>query len=143
MVVVLIIAILIAIAIPSFLGARSRASDRAAQSSLRVALTAAKITFTETNDFTTASQATLATIEPSITFVPGGASTGFKSVSIIAAPGGQTWWAAALSNSGKCFGIEDNASPTSAGTTYAGTVTVLATPCQAPAADPGWTDSRW
>ena len=34
MVVVLIIAILIAIAIPTFLGARGRAQDRAAQSSL-------------------------------------------------------------------------------------------------------------
>ena len=36
MVVVLIIGILIAIAIPTFLGARARAQDRAAQSSLRV-----------------------------------------------------------------------------------------------------------
>ncbi len=42
MVVVLIIAILIAIAIPTFLGARGRANDRAAQSSLRNGLTAAK-----------------------------------------------------------------------------------------------------
>jgi type IV pilus assembly protein PilA len=39
MVVVLIIAILIAIAIPTFLGARSRAQDRVAQSNLRNALT--------------------------------------------------------------------------------------------------------
>jgi type IV pilus assembly protein PilA len=143
MVVVLIIAILIAIAIPSFLGTRSRASDRAAQSSLRVALTAAKITFTDTNDFSTATQATLATIEPSLVFVPAGPSTSFKSISIIAAPGGQTWWATALSKSGKCFGIEDSATPGAGGTTYAGTTTVLASPCQAPAADPGWTDTRW
>ena len=42
MVVVLIIAILIAIAIPTFLGAQDRARDRAAQSDLRNALTAAK-----------------------------------------------------------------------------------------------------
>jgi type IV pilus assembly protein PilA len=42
MVVVLIITILIAIAIPTFLGARSRAQDRAAQSNLRNALTAEK-----------------------------------------------------------------------------------------------------
>ena len=41
MVVVLIIAILLAIAIPSFLGARSKAQDRAAQSNARNALTAA------------------------------------------------------------------------------------------------------
>jgi type IV pilus assembly protein PilA len=143
MVVVLIIAILIAIAIPTFLGSRSRANDRAAQSSLRVALTAAKITLTDTNDFSTATQATLATIEPSLSFVAGGASTGFKSVSIIAAPSGQTWWATALSKSGNCYGIEDSAVPGSGGTTYAGTTTVLGSPCQAPAADPGWTDTRW
>src|ERR1041384_2369737 len=42
MVVVLIIAILIAIAIPTFLGARRRAQDKQAQSNLRNALTAEK-----------------------------------------------------------------------------------------------------
>jgi len=42
MVVVLIIAILIAIAIPTFLGAQDRARDRAAQSDLRNAFTAAR-----------------------------------------------------------------------------------------------------
>jgi type IV pilus assembly protein PilA len=48
MVVVLIITILIAIAIPTFLGARSRAQDRAAQSNLRDALTAEKTTTSTT-----------------------------------------------------------------------------------------------
>ena len=48
MVVVLIIAILIAIAIPTFLGARQRANDRAAQSSLRNALTAVAPVFDNT-----------------------------------------------------------------------------------------------
>ena len=52
MVVVLIIAILIAIAIPTFLGARERANDRAAQSSLRNGLTAAKTIFTDGSDYT-------------------------------------------------------------------------------------------
>ena len=42
MVVVLIIGILIAIALPTFLGARQRAQDRAAQSNLRNGLAAAK-----------------------------------------------------------------------------------------------------
>jgi type IV pilus assembly protein PilA len=56
MVVVLIIAILIAIAIPTFLGARNRAEDRAAQSDLRNGLTAEKTVYTdgETYDATTA-----------------------------------------------------------------------------------------
>jgi type IV pilus assembly protein PilA len=47
MVVVLIIAILIAIAVPVFLGARVRAQDRAAQSDLRNALTAARVFYTD------------------------------------------------------------------------------------------------
>ena len=47
MVVVLIIAILIAIAIPQFLGARSRAQDAAAKSDLRNALTAEKTSYTD------------------------------------------------------------------------------------------------
>ena len=42
MVVVLIIGILVAIALPTFLGARNRANDKAAQSGLRNALAAAK-----------------------------------------------------------------------------------------------------
>src|SRR5438270_11349853 len=42
MVVVLIIAILIAIAIPTFLGARQRAQDKQAQSNIRNALTTEK-----------------------------------------------------------------------------------------------------
>ena len=51
MVVVLIIGILIAIALPTFLGARERAQNRAAQSSLRNALVAAKTAYTDTSDY--------------------------------------------------------------------------------------------
>ena len=51
MVVVLIIAILIAIAIPTFLGLRSRAQNRSAQSDLRNALTAAKAFYTDDESF--------------------------------------------------------------------------------------------
>lgn len=47
MVVVLIIAILIAIAIPTFLGAQDRARNRAAQSEIRNALTAAEAISTD------------------------------------------------------------------------------------------------
>ena len=51
MVVVLIIGILIAIALPTFLGARSRAQNRAAQSDLRNTLVAAKTSYTDTNNY--------------------------------------------------------------------------------------------
>src|SRR5437762_14388468 len=77
MVVVLIIAILIAIAIPTFLGARARAQDRAAQSSLRNALVAAKTIFTDNNDYTQATVTNMTSVEPSLTYVAAGtASTG-------------------------------------------------------------------
>src|SRR5260221_1155703 len=69
MVVVLIIAILIAIAIPQFLGARGRAQDRAAQSSLRNALTAAKTAYTDASTYTTATQVELPAVEPSLCYV--------------------------------------------------------------------------
>ncbi len=51
MVVVLIIAILLAIAIPTFLGARNSANARAAQSNLRNALTAEQTQWTNTQAF--------------------------------------------------------------------------------------------
>ena len=52
MVVVLIIGVLIAIALPTFLGARTRAQDRAAQSNLRTALGAGLTYYAEAGDWT-------------------------------------------------------------------------------------------
>ena len=66
MVVVLIIAILIAIAIPTFLGARQRAQDRAAQSDLRNGLTAEKTAYTDASTYSTAAQMVTLNIEPSL-----------------------------------------------------------------------------
>jgi type IV pilus assembly protein PilA len=67
MVVVLIIAILLAIAIPTFLGARSRAQDRAAQSNLRNALTTEKTYYTDAQVYSkTISDMTA--IEPNLVF---------------------------------------------------------------------------
>ena len=67
MVVVLIIAILIAIAIPTFLGLRRRAQDRAAQSDLRNGLTNAKAFFADDEAYTNATPANLNAQEPSLT----------------------------------------------------------------------------
>ncbi len=65
MVVVLIIAVLVAIAIPSFLGFRKNAQDRSAQSDLRNALLAEQAWWTENNVYST-TEDELKTIEPSI-----------------------------------------------------------------------------
>ena len=68
MVVVLIIAILLAIAIPTFLGARSKAQDRAAQSNLRNALTAEKTYYTDNQQYSTNYASDIKPIEPNLTF---------------------------------------------------------------------------
>lgn len=68
MVVVLIIAILVAIAIPTFLGARTKAQDRAVQSDIRNAMTAEKSHYVDAQKYTEAS-ATLEAIEPSLSYV--------------------------------------------------------------------------
>src|SRR5439155_22220201 len=52
MVVVLIIGILVAIALPTFLGARTRAQDKAAESILRNGIAAAKTFFTDSDVYT-------------------------------------------------------------------------------------------
>ncbi|MBI2168095.1 MAG: prepilin-type N-terminal cleavage/methylation domain-containing protein [Actinobacteria bacterium] len=70
MVVVLIIAILVAIAVPTFLGARGSSQDRAAQSDLRNALSAAKLFYADNETYAEASMTAseLGDIEPSLVF---------------------------------------------------------------------------
>src|SRR5919106_74001 len=80
--VVLIIGILVAIALPTFLGARERAQNRAAQSSLRNALVAAKTAYTDDSAYSNADSAGITVIEPSLTFLDDPApSTGPTEVS--------------------------------------------------------------
>ena len=69
MVVVLIIGILIAIALPVFLGARTRAQDKAAGSDLRNGVAAAKVLYSDTADYTSVTAAGMQGVEPSLTFV--------------------------------------------------------------------------
>jgi type IV pilus assembly protein PilA len=118
MVVVLIIGILIAIALPTFLGARERAQNRAAQSSLRNALVAAKTAYTDDGDYSGADTAAeLDLIEPSLSYLGAAVpSTGPTAVSVAVNAGGNLWSGAALSDSGDCFWIADDAN--GPGTTY-------------------------
>ncbi len=107
MVVVLIIGILIAIALPTFLGARRRAQDRQAQSALRNALSAAKVIRTDQDTYANANAAGMAAAEPALQFVDHPtASTGPNQISV--AVTANTWEAAALSRSGQCFFIYDS-----------------------------------
>jgi type IV pilus assembly protein PilA len=70
MVVVFIISILIAIALPQFLGVRVRAWDRSTQADVRNAFAAEKAFYTDTLTYTE-NAATLTAIEAAITYVPG------------------------------------------------------------------------
>ena len=126
MVVVLIIGILVAIALPTFLGARERAQNRAAQSSLRNALVAAKTAYTDVSDYSTATAALLPAIEPSLTYTTAAVdSTSNTTVSVqISGTNSSIWSAAVLSESGTCYWISDNA--TGPGTRYGSTTTVTA-----------------
>ncbi len=106
MVVVLIIGVLLAIGVPTFLGARERAQDRSAQSSARVAQSAALIVYTDDADFRDANVSALRASEPGFTWLSANAaSTDDKRISIAARSNGTEWGAAAMSDSGTCFYI--------------------------------------
>ncbi len=123
MVVVLIIGVLIAIALPTFLGARRRAQDRQAHSALRQALSAAKAIRTEADSYSPASAAPLASAEPTLTFVDDPmASDGPIEVSVYRGLSGVDWGAAAMSRSGTCFLIYD---PGTSSVKYGKTVAAL------------------
>jgi type IV pilus assembly protein PilA len=113
MVVVLIIAILIAIAIPTFLGARGRAQDRAAQSSLRNSVTAAKAIYTDDEDYADATIAEMNDSEPAIQFTT---TESINPPNHVAINGGTSpssiFVAAAQSaNGNRCWGVTDRVSP--------------------------------
>ena len=140
MVVVLIIGILIAIALPTFLGARNRANDKAAESSLRNGLASAKTCFTDRDAYvwTTPTPAgscdapALNTIEQSLTFVAT-ASSDPNTVSVNAVDA-NNFVETAFSKSGACFYIWDNQGTGGKGTQYAMVPNITAaTGCTAPA----------
>jgi type IV pilus assembly protein PilA len=134
MVVVLIIAILIAIAIPTFLGARSRAQDRQAQSNLRNAFAAEKVVYTDDQAYTT-NAATLSAIEPSLSYAADAAPSGTPKTIYVNVTG-TTLTIGAKSKSGKCFYMQDSAN---APTQYAEST---ASPCPAPSLASGFT-TEW
>jgi type IV pilus assembly protein PilA len=85
MVVVLIIGILIAIALPTYLGARTRAQNRAAQTDLRSAYVAASTYYAANETFTGFDVAAAQQAEPSVTWAAGGAAPVLNEVTIEAA----------------------------------------------------------
>ena len=117
MVVVMIIAVLLAIAIPTFLGTQNKAKDRSAQSSLRNTVTAAKTIYTDGSTYVSATPAALLATEPALTFPAAGvAST--KATEVSSSATATVFYAAALSSSGECYYVKDDIN---AGTSYSKT----------------------
>jgi type IV pilus assembly protein PilA len=121
MVVLLILAILLAIAIPTFLGVTKSANDRAAQSNLNTALVNANSSF-QTNSqqypVTATIVTNLGTAEPNLSFATGAttyATSGKQSMSVYVDPSatatltGQGIILAAQAKGGNCWYIVDNA----------------------------------
>ena len=112
MVVVLIIGILVAIALPTFLGARNRANDKAAQSGVRNALAAAKTCFTDDDSYQACDATQLGTIEKALAFVDdptSSADPGTISVYVADPTDPATVIGlSAYSKSGNCFTLEDD-----------------------------------
>lgn len=110
MVVVLIIGILLSIGVPTFLGARSRAQDRAAQAGLRTAQTTALIIYTDHADFSEATVTNMGLAEPQVNWVDDATkSSDFNEISVAAPADGLTFGAASMSDSGMCFLIRVSA----------------------------------
>lgn len=120
MVVVLIIAILVAIAIPTYLGARDRANDRAAQSNLRFGFIAVRTYFNAESKYSGDATAMRET-DPALTWTSGTPTLADddRVVSVWASPDGMTVRLGTASRSGDCFFIRDIMSDASAGTSYA------------------------
>ena len=113
MVVLLIMAILLAIAIPTFLGVKGSAQDRSAQSDLSNALTAAKAIYTATGSYgsTTASlAASLNSSEPALSFTDATVTNANNNhdISVSVSSDGLVLILATQSASKACWYAEDN-----------------------------------
>ena len=103
LVVLLIIAILLAIAIPTFLGARTSAENRAAQTTLRNGLTAVAASYTGTSSYPAAS-AIASSSNAGFSWTTG-ASSSPNTVSVVVGTNHQSVVLAAFSKAGNCYYI--------------------------------------
>jgi len=125
MVVVLIIGILVTVALPTFIGAKTRAQDRAAQSSVHTALTAGRVVFSDHEDYGMASLAELADVEGSVTWVDENTPSS-QPTTISRNNAGGVLTLASFSVSGTCFFLRDEPP---ADTTYGAIEGTVAADC--------------
>ena len=98
----MVVVLIIAIAIPTFIGARERAQDRAAQSNLRNAYASAKTIYTDTQQWATVTPEMVQDAEPTLA-VTDGESTGSDMVSVAVGETEEWIVLAVESDSGTCF----------------------------------------
>ena len=106
MVVVMIIGVLVAIGLPTFLGTRTRAYDAAAHSDIRNAFAAEKAFYSDNATYTT-DPATMTAIEAAITYLAGDTPLVIDVVYLDLDPIPNTIYVSALSKSGACFYIRE------------------------------------
>lgn len=137
LVVIIIIAILSAIAIPTYLGQRQKAQDTAAKSLVRNAMTTVESAYTDAQSFNGVTPATLAVVEPSITWVAGaatdittaalaGAPTSANTVKVFFAASNQAYSLATSSAAGHTMGV--SVDKTSGAVTYYKNATAVVAP---------------
>ena len=127
----LIIGILLAIAIPTFLSVTKQANDTAAQSNLQTALTGAKTFYTQQNQTYTnimnASTSNIQSIDVGLSFITAAsASTGPQLISIDNVNGSLLAMASWAKGTRNCWAIDDSTAPNSVGglTNFTGTLYV-------------------
>lgn len=87
----MVIGVLLAIAVPSYLGMRDRAGDAAAKANLRAAAAAAEAFYTDRLTYVGMSTATLASIDTGISPTLGVVSAGASSYCLTDSVQGFTW----------------------------------------------------
>ena len=106
MVVVMIIGVLVAIGLPTFLGTRIRAYDAAAHSDIRNAFAAEKAYYSDNATYTT-DPATMTSIEAAITYVDGDTPLVTDVVYLDLDLITRTIYVSALSQSGICYYLRE------------------------------------
>ena len=106
MVVVLIIGILVVLALPTFLGARERASDRATQANMRNAFAAERAYYTDTLTYTT-DPVQMTAIEAAIVYLDGDTPLVDGVVYLHLHPIPNEIFVSAMSASGKCWYLRE------------------------------------
>jgi type IV pilus assembly protein PilA len=150
MVVLVIISVLVALALPVFLGAQERAKDRAAQADLRTGLAAAKAVYSSTGDYTGVTTVEMEDAEPTMVFVSGATASSNGNdyaVSFRVWNGGEVDMAR-LSSSGDCYYLraieQQGTAPEDVPSTYMGWASVACTGnavaafVTGPVCFPGW-----